>query len=191
MNSSNQITTVRHDDGPLDPAALIAAYEHGIDELRSSVAGMSQDQLVARPVPGKWSTLEVVCHLAGTEIYLSDRIERTLVLEHPTLIAVDERPYPERLHYQSFVLSEQLDLFTALRRHTARVLRLQPAEAWQRTAVHNETGEVTVRMMVQQATRHVTHHVWFIAEKRVALASKLSWSDENAPYGYGIRGRPW
>jgi hypothetical protein len=142
-------------------------------------------------VPGKWSTLEVVCHLAGTEIYLSDRIERTLAMEHPTLMAVDERPYPERLHYQSLVLSEQLDLFTALRRHTARVLRLQPAEAWQRTAVHSEMGEVTVRLLVQQATRHIRHHVWFIAEKRVALASKLSWSEENALFGFGIRGRGW
>ena len=43
---------------------LTDAYLAGPPALRQAVAGMSREQLTARPVPGKWSTLEVVCHLA-------------------------------------------------------------------------------------------------------------------------------
>jgi hypothetical protein len=82
---------------------------------------------------------------------------------------VDERPYPERLNYQGFDLVEQLDLFTALRRHGTRILRLQQPEAWLRVGVHSETGIVALRQLVFQAMRHVRHHLPFIAEKRAAM----------------------
>jgi hypothetical protein len=55
------------------------------------VAGMTQEQLVARPVPGKWSTLEVICHLADFEIVGADRIKRVIVENEPTLFGGDEK----------------------------------------------------------------------------------------------------
>src|SRR5437660_7689372 len=163
------MAVLQRDHDSVGTADLIAAYERVIEDLRTAVAGMTAEQVLARPIPGKWSTLEVIAHLADTEIYFTDRIERTIALERPLLIGVDERPYPERLHYQAFDLAEQLDLFTALRRHGTRILRLQPPEAWLRLAVHSETGLVTLRQLVFQAVRHVRHHLPFIAEKRAAL----------------------
>jgi uncharacterized damage-inducible protein DinB len=169
MKYSEYMTAMQQDDASFGPGELIIAYEQGVENLRSAVAGMSQEQLLARPIPGKWSTQEVVSHIADTEIYFTDRIERTIALERPLLMGVDERPYPERLNYQAFNLAEQLALFAALRRHVVRILRMQPLEAWQRTAVHTETGLVTLRQLVLQAVRHVQHHLSFIAEKRAAL----------------------
>jgi len=170
MSYSDYMTGMQKDDSAVGPAGLILAYEQGIEALREAVAGMTAEQILARPIAGKWSTIEVVSHVADTEIYFSDRIERTPALERPLLMGVDERPYPARLNYQSFDLNEQLDLFRALRKHVARILRGQPPEAWQRTAIHSETGLVTVRQLVLQATRHARHHLPFIAEKRAALA---------------------
>jgi hypothetical protein len=166
---ANYMVDVQRDDDSVGTADLIAAYEREIEDLRAAVVGMTAEQVLSRPIPGKWSTLEVIAHLADTEIYYSDRIERTIALERPLLIGVDERAYPERLNYQALDLAEQLDLFTALRRHGARILRLQPAEAWLRVAVHSETGIVTLRQLVFQAVRHVQHHLPFIAEKRAAM----------------------
>jgi hypothetical protein len=172
MQYSEYMARMQQDDASLGNADLIAAYEQGINDLRAAVAGMTPEQVLARPVPGKWSTQECVSHLADTEIYFTDRIERTIALERPLLMGVDERPYPERLNYQAFDLGEQLALFTALRRHAARILRMQPPEAWQRTAVHSETGLVTLRQLVLQAVRHLRHHLPFIAEKRAALGGR-------------------
>jgi hypothetical protein len=169
MNDSDYMAGMQRDDESVSTADLIAAYEQGIADVRAAVAGMTAEQARSRPIPGKWSTLEVLAHLAVTEIYYTDRIERTIALERPLLLGVDERPYPERLNYQAFDLAEQLDLFTALRRHGTRILRLQPPESWLRVAVQSETGVVNLRQLVLQSVRHVRHHLPFIAEMRAAM----------------------
>jgi DinB superfamily len=170
MTESIYMAAMQHDDPTQTSADLIVAYEAGIHELSASVAGMTPEQVRTRPIPGKWSTQEVVSHLADTEIYFSDRIERTIVLERPLLMDVDEQPYIKHLGYQDFDLTEELNLFIALRRHIVRILKRQPPEAWQRTAIHTGTGLVTLRKLVLQAVRHTRHHLPFIAEKRAAMS---------------------
>jgi len=169
MQQSEYMAMMLGDDGSIGNAELVAAYEQGIDELRSAVAGMTPEQVLARPVPGKWSTVECVGHIADTEIFLTDRIVRTIAMDRPLLMSPDEKLYIERLDYQGFDLDEQLALFKALRRHAARILRAQPPEAWSRTAVHSASGLLTLRQLVLQAVRHLRHHLPFLAEKRAAL----------------------
>jgi hypothetical protein len=169
MQNPDYMTMMQQDDDTLGNAELIATYEQGIDDLRSAVAGMSPEQVLARPIPGKWSTLECVGHLADTEIFFTDRIVRTIAMDRPILMSADEKLYIERLDYQGFDLEEQLALFTALRRHAARILRAQPPEAWFRTAVHTGSGLLTLRQLVLQAVRHLRHHLPFVAEKRAAM----------------------
>jgi hypothetical protein len=169
MRQSEYTEMMQRDDDSLGPAELIADYERAIDDLRSAVAGMTHEQVFARPVPGKWSTVECVGHLADTEVFFTDRIVRTIALDRPLLMSSDEKQYIERLDYQGFDLDEQLALFTALRRHAARILRAQPLETWSRTAVHSQSGLLTLRQLVLQAVRHMRHHLPFIAEKRAAF----------------------
>jgi len=46
---------------------LIDDYASGPQKLRDAIAGMMPKQFDAAPVPGKWSTRQVVCHLADFE----------------------------------------------------------------------------------------------------------------------------
>ncbi|HSQ55470.1 MAG TPA: DinB family protein, partial [Gemmata sp.] len=46
------------------PIELADQLLAGPAELRKAVAGMNREQLIARPIAGRWSTLEVVCHIA-------------------------------------------------------------------------------------------------------------------------------
>ncbi len=55
----------------MDTSTIVDDYLAGPDELRLAVVDMSRDQLLARPIPGKWSVLEVVCHLADSEAFPS------------------------------------------------------------------------------------------------------------------------
>ena len=57
---------------------LIDAYSQGPQKLRQEVKGMTQEQLVARPIAGKWSALEVVCHLCDFEPVYADRMKRVI-----------------------------------------------------------------------------------------------------------------
>jgi uncharacterized damage-inducible protein DinB len=163
------ISTIQQDDPSLEPAQLIAGYDAGADLLRSAVAGMTRDELLARPVAGKWSTLEVVCHICDAEQFFADRLKRTLAMNRPLLLGADPDRYPEAVRYHDRDLEEELALVALTRRQVARVLKLVPDEAWLRTAVHSEGGLVTLRQLVLHATRHLTHHVRFIEEKRHAL----------------------
>ncbi|MFO0878336.1 MAG: DinB family protein [Gemmataceae bacterium] len=181
MTNADYMARMQRDDESLVSDDLIAAYEQGIDDLQAAVQGMTRAQVQARPLPGKWSTLEVVAHLADSEIFFTDRIERTIALDRPLLMAVDEHGYIERLGYAHFDLDEQLALFTALRRHVTRILRHQPPEVWSRVAIHSETGQVTLRQLVLQPIRHLCHHLPFIAAKRAALASSPPPVEESSP----------
>jgi uncharacterized damage-inducible protein DinB len=120
-------------------------------------------------VEGRWSTLEVVCHLADCEQFFADRMKRTIASDRPLLLGAEGSRYPEPLSYHDRESGEELDLITLTRRQMARILRLLPAEAWSRTAVHSETGLVTLRQLVLHAVRHQEHHLRFVAEKRRAL----------------------
>ena len=163
------IAAAQRDDGSLSNGDLISAYEFGPQQLRDAVAGLTCEQLRARPVEGRWSTLEVVCHLADCEQFFADRMKRTIATERPLLLGAQGGRYPEPLRYHGRDIEEELDLIALTRRQMARLLRLLPEAAWTRTAVHSETGLVTMRQLVLHATRHQEHHLWFVAEKRRAL----------------------
>jgi uncharacterized damage-inducible protein DinB len=169
MTTSAEVAAIQRDDGTAI-ADLISIYERGVGELNAAVAGITGAQARARPIPGKWSTLEVLCHLADCEQFYADRLKRTLAMERPLLLGADGSRYPDPLCYQQRDLAEELELVRITRANMARILHLLPEAAWQRTAVHSETGLVTLRQLVFHAIRHIQHHLPFIAEKRAALS---------------------
>jgi uncharacterized damage-inducible protein DinB len=148
---------------------MIDAYLAGTQTLRRAVAGMSREQLTARPVPGKWSALEVVCHLADFEPILADRMKRVIAEERPSLLGADEQRFAAALAYHERDVEEELTLIEQTRRQLARVLRTLPESALQRVGVHNERGPLTLEQLLTTATNHIHHHVKFVADKRRAL----------------------
>src|SRR5262249_46163092 len=100
---------------------LIDAYLAGAEELRRAVAGMPRRQALARPVPGKWSTLEVVCHLADIDALDAERVKRTLAEDNPTLFDADENRYAASLAYHERELEEEVALIDNTRRQLARI----------------------------------------------------------------------
>ncbi len=148
---------------------LIDAYLVGPQTLRQAVAAMSREQLVSRPVAGKWSTLEVVCHLVDSDQAWIHRMKRIIAEDRPLFIGYDETRFARGLAYQERDLEEELTIFESMRRQMARILRTLPAEAWARDGVHNERGLLTLEQHLQVEVDHVSHHVKFIAEKRRAL----------------------
>jgi hypothetical protein len=144
-------------------------YLDGPQVLRKAVAGMSQEQLLARPIPGKWSTLEVVCHLADFEIVCGDRIKRVIAESEPTLFGGDPDLFAARLAYHERNAEEELLLIEVIRKQVARILRTLKAEDFQRRGIHSEAGPLTLEMLLQRMTGHIEHHVQLIVEKRKAM----------------------
>jgi uncharacterized damage-inducible protein DinB len=169
MQAPTTVADAQRDDDAITVADLISAYEKGIEDLRLAVAGMTVEQLRSRLLAGKWSTLEVVCHIADCEQFFADRMKRTLAMDRPLLPGADGFRYPVPLHYQEHDLDEELDLVAVTRRQMARMLRLVVSDAWHRIAVHSESGLVTLRQLLLHATNHLRHHLRFVAEKRAMM----------------------
>ncbi len=69
---------------------LIQAYLDGPVQLRRVVSDLSPQELKERPVPGRWSTLEVVCHLVDSEQVWCHRMKRVIAEERPLVIGYDQ-----------------------------------------------------------------------------------------------------
>lgn len=150
-------------------AEMIDEYLAGPKLLRQAVAGMSREQLKARPIPGKWSTLEVVCHLADFDPILADRMKRVIALDKPALVGADENHFVTALAYHDRDLEEELTIIERTRSQMARILRTLKPEALARTGIHSERGPRTLEQLLVGATNHIPHHVKFVQEKRKAL----------------------
>ena len=151
-------------------ASLIEAYLAGPQLLRDAVAGMSDADLDARPVPGKMSSKEVVCHIADFEPVYADRMKRVIAEDAPPLRGGDPDAWMKTLAYGDRDVAEELDLIAAVRNQMARILRTLPDAAWTRTGIHSEAGPLTLEELLRRVTHHVPHHIGFINEKRAALA---------------------
>lgn len=148
---------------------LIDDYLAAPKTLRQAVAGLTREQLLARPVAGKMSTLEVVCHIADFDPIIADRMKRVIAEENPTLLGADENCFLAALAYHDRDADEEMTIIERTRSQMARILRKLPAEAFQRGGTHNERGRLTLEQLLAGATKHINHHVRFIHEKREAL----------------------
>jgi len=148
---------------------LVKEYVAGPQQLREALKGMSREQLVAKPVAGKMSTLEVVCHLVDFDPVYVERMKRAIAMDKPTLLGADENDFAKALCYHDRDAEEELKLLELTRSSMARILMKLPMEAWDRVGIHNERGTMSVEKMVETMINHIPHHVKFIEDKRKAL----------------------
>jgi hypothetical protein len=154
---------------PMEFSQLIDDYLAGTQLLRNAVAEMSREQLLARPISGKWSTLEVICHLADFEIVCADRIKRVIAENEPTLFGGDPEIFAARLAYHQRDAENELLLVEVIRRQVGQILRTVKPEDFQRRGIHSESGPLTLEVLLERITNHIPHHVRFIEEKRTAM----------------------
>lgn len=154
-------------------SALIAAFEAGPAKVRAAVAGLTRDDLTARPGPGDWSILEIVVHLADSDALAIDRMKRMLIEDNPPLLYADESAYIARLFPHEQDLEDALVLMEVGRRQFARTLRKLPSEAFARTGAHNMSGTKTVGGLVASYIDHIDDHLKFVYAKRAELGKLL------------------
>ncbi len=148
---------------------LIDDYFAGPQMLRRAIAGMTQDQQDARPIPGKWSTHEVVCHIADYETIYADRMKRVIAEDEPTICGGNPEALAARLAYGSRDAEEELALIEVVRKQMARILRALRPEDFHRRGIHDKRGPMTLATVLERVTGHIPHHVALIEEKKKAM----------------------
>jgi hypothetical protein len=149
---------------------LIEDYSRGAKLLRNALRITASCDLDARPIHGRWSVREVVCHLADSEIVYSDRMKRVLAEDNPTFFEADPDLFGAALYCSRRPLEKELDVVEAIRAHMLPILQSCDATEFQRTGVHSLDGQLTLQTLLERITAHIPHHVAFIEEKLQAMA---------------------
>lgn len=147
----------------------IDRYASGPEMLRAAIAGLSDSQLKLPVPPGKWSCLEVVCHISDFELVYADRIKRVVAEDRPTLFGGDPDQFAARLAYNQRDIDEELSLIESVRHHVTRFLRTLDQEAFQREGIHSVDGPISLATLVKRIANHIPHHVDYIQQKRSNL----------------------
>lgn len=150
---------------------LIEEYVAGSQLIRQAVSGMTTDQLDSTPIAGKWSTRQVVCHIADFEPVYADRMKRVIAEIRPTFFGGDPDVFAARLAYDQRDLEEELQLIETVRQQMTRILKTLSPEDFQRTGNHSEDGSISLETLIRRITNHIPHHIRFIEEKRQAIGA--------------------
>lgn len=152
-----------------DILALIEAYACGPKQLRDAVNSTPENGWDAKPVEGKWSIRQVVCHLADSEIVYADRMKRVIAEDSPTLFEADPDVFDPALHCTQRSWETELNVIEAVRLHMLPILQACDSQDYQRTGVHSHDGPMTLATLLERIAGHLPHHIAFIEEKLTAM----------------------
>ncbi len=146
--------------------------------LKASVKGLPRAVLLWEPAPGKWSILEIVCHMRDMErdAYLA-RYRRILTEDNPSLPDADGDRYALENDYRSQRLGDALREWTRLRRECLKLLSRVKREEWARVGTHETAGRLTMDdFLRRQAVSNDDAHLGQIesAKRRHAVLTRLS-----------------
>jgi len=136
---------------------LIDEYKDGYRVVSEALAGATDEELDARPAPHKWTTREVVHHLADSEMTAAIRFRVLIAVDRPTIVGFDQDEFARRLYYDR-PIEASVEAFKSARRTTAEIMdRMSDAE-WQREGTHTEHGRYTLERWLEIYAPHAHKH---------------------------------
>lgn len=142
----------------LSPADLVLEMERGLQAVRDAVTAASPERLDRRPEPDVWSVNAYVAHLAVAAEVITGRVR---------LIAAEENPFLPYYQQDDAAAEDAYDRWPAdasLRRleETVQAFRQQVNglgdDAWRRTGIHEEAGEVSLADIAHDMPHELLHH---------------------------------
>lgn len=129
-----------------------------VPRLRELVDGLSESALREREAPGKWSVLEVVHHLADTELVYRYRMRMTVAQPGSPIPNYDQDLWAVELGYNRGGLERALSDIDALRSANLEWLRGLSDEELDRAGIHEERGPESVRRITKLLAAHDLVH---------------------------------
>jgi uncharacterized damage-inducible protein DinB len=152
--------------GDRDPLTVLRATP---DALRRSLEALTLEQLRRPEQPGKWSIVQVLQHLADSEVVWAWRMRLILAQDRPVLTGYDQDQWANRLRYAEADPAEAVEQFVVLRRGNLRLLERATPEDLRRVGVHAERGEETVDHLRRLYAGHDLLHLRQIERIRAAV----------------------
>lgn len=154
-NANDYVAALLDVLGNRDP--LVVQSEHPA-ALREAVEGLNGSQLRTPEAPGKWAILDVLGHLADTELVYRYRMRQIVAEPGSDLPGYDQDAWADGLRYTDAEVETVLREFETLRSANLRWIRQLSDEEMDREGVHGDRGPESVRHIVRLIAAHDLVH---------------------------------
>jgi hypothetical protein len=150
----------------------LPVQESTIGALEKAVGGMDEASLRRPEAPGKWSILEVVQHLADSELVYGYRIRMIVSHPVPDIQGFDQDLWARELDYGKRSMAAAMGEFQGLRESNLRLLRSFTSAKLERYGNHAERGKESVAKMLKLYAAHDLVHLQQIVRIKRGLAAR-------------------
>jgi len=141
--------------GSRDPLTTMAEL---IPWLRGRIGTVPEATLRRPEAPGKWSVLQVVQHLADSELVMGYRIKMILTHDRPPLPGYDQDQWAAEFRYDQVPMEIALGQLRGLREaHLHLWTGLSPVQL-ERVGLHTERGAESVGHLLRLLAAHDLVH---------------------------------
>ena len=152
--------------------ALLEALARTPSEVSRMIHALSPEHWRTRPSPEEFSAVENVCHLRDIEVDgYAQRIARILNEATPALTDVDGARLAIERDYNNQELAPALEMFGQTRERNVELLRTLAESDFDRQALLEGVGEITLRKLVMMMNEHDEGHLEEL-NRLVTLASR-------------------
>jgi tRNA-binding protein len=127
--------------------------------LRALIVGRTRDELSRRPDPSRWSTVQILAHLADAEVVASWRLRSIIATDGVPLQPFDQNTWASTFKYADADPFESLQEFDVLRRSNLSLLRRVDQALLANHGMHAERGQETVTHLVRLYAGHDLNHL--------------------------------
>jgi hypothetical protein len=136
---------------------LIEQYKDGYRAVAEALVKATDEELDARPAPGKWTAREIAHHLGDSEMTAAVRLRWLVAVDNAPIAGYDQDQFAARLYYDR-PIEASLEAFKTARRATAEILERLTDAQWQRGGTHTEHGRYTVERWLEIYADHAHKH---------------------------------
>lgn len=142
-----------------DTKALLDRMEETMRRLTYVMVDFDDDEMAEAPQPGAWSPIQIFAHMKACDDLITPRMAAILTRNNPPLVSFDVDLWFQIAGYTDAPMDQTLMAFRRHRDEVLYQLRRLPEEAWERTGVHAERGQITLFDVITTAVNHEEEHV--------------------------------
>jgi hypothetical protein len=151
----------------------LEAAEKSPKLVAAAVSGLKPDVQRYKPSPEKWCILEILAHLADTELIYGYRVRQMLADKDPTIAPIDQDAWARNLGYMQDAPAESVASYGLNRYNNLRLLRRIKLVDLEKGAFHPELNrKMTVAEIVERMAAHGPNHLEQIERLKKAAGNR-------------------
>jgi hypothetical protein len=144
----------------MDPAYIIHNLSRNRHVIYELLDGITKEEASWKPAPGKWSLLEIICHLHDEEREdFRTRLKHVLTTPSEPLPPIDPAGWVSERKYMEQDHNEVLRRFMEERERSLEWLRSLQSPAWGNAYDHPKFGKMTAELFFVNWHAHDLLHI--------------------------------